>query len=405
MTRRLPGSLPYGRGSERNCSEKNFSNTLLIHFVECGRVGSQTTILYVITDLHVGGVPLHLHRLACAMCDRGYRPIVASLAKPGRVGAMLEEEGIEILSCDACCGWDFRVIGRLTRIIEKVRPDIVHALLFHANIAARLAAERAGFDSRRLLCEIQTVEVQRRWHLWVDQLTHAGCWYTIANSPSVLEHLATSANIPRGKLRLVRGGIDPEPYQLAEPVDRAALRLPQDVPLMLWVGRLDPVKGLDVLLKATQLLGDPFLLLVGEGAERTRLGQLADRLGVAHRVRWLGTRHDIPALLKTADVFVLSSRTEGLPNALLEAMAAACPIVTTDVPGCRDLIEHQKTGLIVPYGSPEALAGAIRRMLEDRTTAEQLGRQAHEEVSNIWHINRTFDAYEQCYVEIGASIE
>ena len=368
-------------------------------------MGTQTTILYVITDLHVGGVPLHLHRLACAMRARGYRPIVASLAKPACVGAMLEEDGIEVLSCGACCGWDFPAIGRLTRIIETVRPTIVHALLFHANIATRLAAERAGFDSRRLLCEIQTVEVERRWHLWVDRLTHSGCRATIANSPSVLEHLATHAKIPRGKLRLVRGGIDPAPFQIAKPIDRAALGVPQETPILLWVGRLDPVKGLSVLLEATFSLGDPFLLLVGEGAERTSLGQLADRLGVAHRVRWLGTRNDIPALLKTADVFVLPSRTEGLPNALLEAMAASCPIVTTDVPGCRDLIDHQETGLVVPYGSPAALAGAIRRMLEDRTTAERLGHQADVKVSNEWHIKNTFDAYAECYAEIEASME
>ncbi len=281
----------------------------------------------------------------------------------------------------------------------------MHALLFHANIAARLATECAGFDSRRLLCEIQTVEVERRWHLWVDRLTHTGCRATIANSPSVLEHLATNAKIPRGKLRLVRGGIDPAPFQLAEPIDRAALGVPKEAPILLWVGRLDPVKGLDVLLEATHSLGDPCLVLVGEGAERTRLGQLADRLGVAHRVRWLGTRNDIPALLKAADVFVLPSRTEGLPNALLEAMAASCPIVTTDVPGCRDLIEHERTGLVVPYGQPDALAGAIRRMLQDRSTAEQLGRQAHEEVSRKWHINNTFDAYARCYAEIGAPTE
>jgi len=105
------------------------------------------TILYVITDLEVGGVPLHLRRLAPAMRDRGYRPSVVSLAPPGPVTKMLQDDGIPVDSCQACCGWDLRVIPRLARRLGTQRPDIVHAILFHANLAARFALPAPIFQS------------------------------------------------------------------------------------------------------------------------------------------------------------------------------------------------------------------------------------------------------------------
>lgn len=372
------------------------------------------SILYVITDLEVGGVPLHLHRLARAMKARGYRPTVVSLAPAGPVADMLRGDTIDVQSCQGHGGWDFRVIGRLARILQKVRPDIIHALLFHANVAARRAARKADFPSECVVCEIQTVEVERRWHLWVDRLTHRGCRFTLGNSPSVIEHLAARAKIPRDRLRLVRGGIDPKPLQDAQPLDRSTLNLPPDVPLVLWVGRLDPVKGLDRLLQAFRLAleaegeqhiarSDAHLLLAGDGPLRAELEAQIEQLELQGRVHLLGARRDVPSLLKAADVFVFPSRTEGLPNALLEAMAAGCPIVTTDVPGCRDLIEHERTGLLVPYGDTDSLTAAISRLLRDRTTAQELADRAVKEVTKIWHVEGTHDAYAHVYAEILAS--
>ena len=106
---------------------------------------SQTVIhiLYVITDLKVGGVPLHLHRLAKAMRGRGYRCGVVSLAEDMPLAERFRDDGVEVHSCHGRGGRDFGVIGRLTRLIKAVQPDIVHSLLFHANVAARRAARKA----------------------------------------------------------------------------------------------------------------------------------------------------------------------------------------------------------------------------------------------------------------------
>jgi len=368
-------------------------------------------ILYVITDLKIGGVPLHLYRLALAMRDRGKAVRVISLAPNGPVGDMLVEQGIEVESCRAMAwpiigGWDVRVIPRLARLIRTCHPRLIHAMLFHANLASRWACKLAGFPTDRLLCEIQTVEIERRWHLWVDRFTHRACRLTIGNSPSVIDHLAKHARIPRSRLRLVRGGIDPQRIQNAIPANREPLGIPKDTRIILWVGRLDPIKGLQGLLQAYAKLkyrGDVVLLLAGQGPLRRPLERLAGELGVSPGVRFLGSRQDVPSLLKIADVFAFPSQTEGLPNALLEAMAAAVPIVTTDAPGCRDLISHERTGLVVPCGDAEALALAIKRLLDDPALAVRLAKAAREEVSTKWHYKNTLDAYDALYHEIIAS--
>ncbi|MEK7756021.1 MAG: glycosyltransferase, partial [Planctomycetota bacterium] len=311
-------------------------------------------------------------------------------------------DGVTVYSCEGRGGWDFRVIARLAKIIQATQPGLIHSLLFHANLAARWAAAKVGYPSSRVLCEIQTVEVERRWHLWVDRVTYDGCRFTIGNSPSVIEHLAAHARIPRDQLRLVRGGIDPAPIQAAKPIERTSLGLPQDAEMVLWVGRLDPVKGLSLLIESFRLIHEEtnaHLCLAGAGPIREQLERQVRGLQLAHCVHFLGPRADVAALLKTADVFVFPSRTEGLPNALLEAMAAACPIVTTDVPGCRDLIVNGQTGLVVPYGDTLALAAAMRRLLRDHALAAQLGAQASEVVGTEWNIRLTYEAYAALYDE------
>ena len=359
-------------------------------------------ILYVITDLEIGGVPLHLARLAGAMRRAGHDVGVVSLAPVGPVVELLAAEQVPVWSCAAFGPADWRVFDRLAARIQDFGPDLVHALLFHANVACRLACILAGFPTDRLVCEIQTVEIERRWHLVVDRWTHRWCRLIIGNSPSVVTHLHEHAGVPLGRLRYVAGGVDAAAIHAAQPLDRQTLEVAADDVLLLWAGRLDPIKGLDTLLEAVDLLRRQHpvrCLLAGEGPERANVERLISRRDLGEVVTLLGRRSDVHRLMRTADVFVFPSRTEGMPNALLEAMAAGLPIVTTDVAGCRDLVTDGQEGLLVPPDDPPALAGSMTRVIVDRLLAKQLSDTAWHTVASHYTLKHCTEGYIAVYKE------
>ncbi len=334
---------------------------------------------YLITDLNVGGVPLHVYRLARRLPAGKIRLRVISLADEGPVGTKLRQAGIPVFACGAGRPWDVAALWRLWRLLRSDPPDVLHAFLFHANVAARLVGPLAGVPPQRIVCEIQTVERERRWHLLVDNLTCRLCRCEVGNSPSVVEHLQRQAHVPASHLRCEWGAVDVEAFASAKPASRAPLGLPTDEPVVIWTGRLDPVKGFEEMLAAFARVcrnGPGRFVLVGEGPYRREVERLISDNCVSHRVSLLGQRSDVAALLRMADVFLFCSRTEGLPNALLEAMAAGLPIVATDVPGCRDLIVNGQTGLLVPAGSVDKIARALRTMLGNPSYGQELGAQA-----------------------------
>jgi glycosyltransferase involved in cell wall biosynthesis len=165
---------------------------------------------------------------------------------------------------------------------------------------------------------------------------------------------------------------------------------------------LDPSKGLLQLVRATAGLVErhpAFLLLVGDGPLREELQRLIVACRLSEHVRLAGARSDVPEILKIADLFVFPSRTEGLPNALLEAMAAGLPIAATDVPGCRDLIAHERTGLLTPYGDIDALGRAMARLLSQPSLARRLGETAAAEAASRWTLEQSLDGYAALYTE------
>lgn len=360
-------------------------------------------ILYVITDLLPGGVPLHLYRLATHMSGAGHDVAVVSLAGGGAVADRLTDRGVTVMSCDACCALDWRVFDRLAGYIQQYQPQIIHSFLFHANNAARISCMLTGFPTRRLICEIQTAEIERRWHLWVDRFMHRFSRVTVGNSASVVDHLNRCARIPIGQLALVEGGVDIEAVGRALPYDRAELNVNKNETLLLWAGRLDPVKGLDALIAAVDRVraAHPVrLLLAGEGEYRPSIERLIQSHKLQSVVTLLGHCDDVHRLMRTADIFAFPSRTEGMPNALLEAMAAGCPVITTRTAGCRDVVIENETGMLVDVDQPEQLAAAITRLIIDRPLANRLAQHAARQGRTRFAISTMFERYADLYAAI-----
>jgi glycosyltransferase involved in cell wall biosynthesis len=171
--------------------------------------------------------------------------------------------------------------------------------------------------------------------------------------------------------------VDVSAIESAPTAPREAIGVGPDQTLVLWAGRLDPVKGFEEMLAGFGLAcrGRPVVLaLAGEGPYRETIQKLISRERLEGQVRMLGHRSDVASLLKAADLFLFCSRTEGLPNAVLEAMAAGLPVVATDVPGCRDIVEPNRTGWLVRAGDPADIARGISKALSEQGIGKTLGR-------------------------------
>jgi glycosyltransferase involved in cell wall biosynthesis len=234
----------------------------------------------------------------------------------------------------------------------------------------------------------------------VGLLRRSRAWYDVQSSRS-REYLTERGFDPR-RIVQIPIGIDPDSFR---PAPGASSRSPREV---LCVARMEYAKGIDVLLHAwAQLMRrggggrqNARLRLAGDGRCRPQLERLATDLGVADRVEFLGTRDDVEELLQRSSAFVLPSRWEGMPNALLEAMACGLPCVATRVSGSEDLIVDGANGLLVTPEEPAALAEALGRVMEDRDFADGLGRRARETALRQYRIGAIIERYRAVYAAL-----
>ncbi|HEU5382646.1 MAG TPA: glycosyltransferase family 4 protein [Ktedonobacteraceae bacterium] len=231
-------------------------------------------------------------------------------------------------------------------------------------------------------------------HRILNYLRESDVYYQILSSRSYISLIQHGFRPER--LVYIPNGVDTQQFY---PSFRQRYRDWHVERMLLCVARLEYAKGIDVLLQAWSYMLklplawrddlQPRLCLVGDGTQREVLEQLAAELGIQESVDFLGTRHDIAWLLREAWGFVLPSRWEGMPNALLEAMASALPCVVTRVSGSEDIIEQGSNGLLVEPEQPEQLAYALRLLLEDANLAHRLGWRGYETVLNYYRLDAT----------------
>jgi glycosyltransferase involved in cell wall biosynthesis len=249
--------------------------------------------------------------------------------------------------------WTDRTTGRgLRAAVRRDSPDVVLAFM---NRAASWMPPGAHLSAARL-------------GGYYDVKYYRRCDHVLCITPDIRRHvLAQGWPEARAHVMPNFATIDTHP-----PQDRAALDTPADAPVLLVPSRLHTAKGLDVMLRALVRVPEAILWLAGDGPERSALATLADELGVARRVRFLGWRADKGALFRAADVVVFPSRYEPFGTVSLEAWAYGRPLVTTDAAGPAGLVTPGEDALMVPREDSDALAGAIRRCLDDPALAQDL---------------------------------
>lgn len=332
-------------------------------------------VMLLVTDLERGGTPLRIARLARGLKREGIEAHVGCLAPAGSVSRELDRDGIATFACDAAGPRDFGALARLSAHVRRIRPALIHANLTHANVAARLIGLRHRIP---VIGSTATIEVERRWHLRLERWTSRLDRRHVVNSRAVAEHVKAVFGLPSSKIAIVPPSVDRRQASTDRSSARRAMQIAEHELAVLWAGRLDPVKRLEIVVRCAEILSDvpSRFLLAGEGPFREELERCIRLSSAASRVSLLGWRDDLPTLMAAADVFIFPSMTEGMPNAVLEAMAAGLPIVAADIPVLRELSGDGQRMVLVDSGEAVAYADELRRLAVDGGRRERLGRDA-----------------------------
>jgi glycosyltransferase involved in cell wall biosynthesis len=385
-------------------------------------------VLRLITRLNIGGPAIQAITLSDRLTARGFRTLLVH----GRLGDAEGDMGTQLpptvetiflptLQRRVSPVEDVRAVIALVRLLRQVRPAIIHTHMAKAGTVGRVAAaifnRTAGRRSR--------VRVVHTYHGHVldgyfgpiatqcftsaerqlARLTDA----IVAISPRIKTELLSGLRIGNDtQYHVIELGFDLAPLLAIDDDARQAARrtmgIPAEAHVVSTVGRLTAIKQTRLFLETAQRISrdDPGALFViaGDGELRGELESAARTLGIEPRTRFLGWRSDLPTIYAATDVFLLTSRNEGTPVALIESLAAGVPAVSTDIGGVRDVIDSSDVGLLAPFGDADALAAAVGTLLAAaprRRTMGEIGRRA---VRARYTLDRLVEDIERLYREL-----
>jgi glycosyltransferase involved in cell wall biosynthesis len=289
--------------------------------------------------------------------------------------------------------WDPAALVTHIRELRRLRPDVIQVNLItpwscrYALLAGMLLRHR-GLIAIEQLPHPSGSAVHRRF----KSLSSRSLAAHVAVGESSAREVERLAGLPPGSVRTIHHGVPDLP--------RNRVPRPSSGFVLGSVGRLDRQKGLDLLVDALPSIPDAFALLVGDGPEHEDLLRRATAAGVADRLRITGWRQDARDFLTALDVFVLPSRFEGFPQAVVEAMLAERAVVASNVGSVSEAVIDGETGLLVPPNDPGALAEAVRRLRDDPDLRSKMGRRGRAKALEEFSLSRMARAYEALYAEV-----
>lgn len=322
--------------------------------------------MFLITGLGHGGAETQLVRISCALKKRGWNVSIVTMLSPESKPLLAKLDACKIPLKNLALKdikTTLKGVGKLLRILEKSKPDVLVSFLFHANILGSLVAPMAGIS--RHITSIRGASFGSEKRIKFAKFFHQFDAQTTVNSKGVADTMIQDNILKSHKVSVVYNAIDVENFSPQSSIRekiRQELSLNENIFLFLAIGRIHPVKGYDDLVEACRGLPENIKLMIVGKVENENLQNKIDAYKIRDRVKLLGFRNDISDLMCAADGVVLSSLSEGLPNVLIEAHAAKLPIVATRVGGVEEIVEEGKTGFIVPPGNVIALQNAMEKL-------------------------------------------
>jgi glycosyltransferase involved in cell wall biosynthesis len=362
-------------------------------------------ILQLTRNLGIGGLEKVVYDLCKGIDKTQFQISVCCLHFKGEFGEALEKMGIRVHTLPTSTQVDYFSFLKVARVIRSLKPDILHTHNSHAFIDGTLAALISGRPKVVNTDHARNYPDKKRI-LIAERICAKLADKIVAVSDHTRNELAEYSRIPKTKIEIIFNGIDSSKYAIRIDKDakRSELGIGRVFPVIGLGVRLTDQKGISYLLDAMPKLIQRFpkiiLLIAGKGALDQELRSRSDNLGLSEHVRFLGARLDWNELLSLIDVYVLPSVWEGLPLALLEAMAAKKAIVATDVGGVPSVIRHNENGLLVPPRDSDSLANAIARIVENRNMAAKLSENAQNTFFNGFTVEKMVKSYEQLYYQM-----
>ncbi|MCP4591339.1 MAG: glycosyltransferase [bacterium] len=364
------------------------------------------TIAHLIGRWGIGGLEGQLAQVVNRLPADRFRHVIVFRNGYAAVGPKVRE-GVEIISLDDPArnrAWALR----LARLLTELKVDLVHNrelfTIADTVTACRIAGvPRMAFSFHGFTDEAAAPSMTTRWR-WRRALRRYHARWSV--SEAARHALAQTLGVRPTGFKVLRNGVDSAHFRPGEyrAENRRRLSLPTDRTILLAVGNLSTVKNHQLILEAIHTANLPAdrytLAIVGEDRLNGQLQRWAAAKLPEHDIRFPGVKRTIVDWYQAADVLLLPSRSEGLCNALLEAMACELAVVATDVPGNREVLRNEVTGLLAPPENPQAFGAAIRRLVAEPKLRRRLGHNARTHVCEEYSLPHTVDAYARAYAQL-----
>jgi len=354
-------------------------------------------------QLNYGGAERQLYELAIRLDKSKFNPIVFCLSEADYpFGEMLRKEGIKVYTLNRRGHFDPFRVKKLAQLFKKEKISLVHSFLHIPNAYSYAACLISGTD--KLITSVRSLEIKRHFLFkLIDRWALFGSDMVITNSRKGKDFVKSSFSIDGDKIETIYSGIDINGFEFKNSSIREEFGIDEKNKIVIMIARATWAKNIPLFLamtnQVTQHYSNVSFFLIGKDLTRDyinkRYGILLDK-----NVFTLGEREDIIDILNGTDIFVLTSRTEGLPNVIMEAMAAGRPVVATEVGGVPELVGDGKTGYLVPSNDTEKLSQAVIRLLKDQKMAKRMGERGRERIAKSFLVDRMVEETENLYLSL-----